>query len=417
MKRGLVLVVLAACSLWAEVRPGLVLKEGRPLFPVGIYELPQADSDLKGMAEAGINLARCYKKSDLDRMAAAGLMGWIPAPLELGADEKVRQAVEAVKDHPALAAWEGPDEIVWRFTAQSGLYRRGIYKTPDEWWLQTPLAVEHAEAEAGQILPKLREGARLVRELDRGQHPLWINEAGRSDLKFIRQYIDSVDVTGCDVYPIEAKGREPGAIGDLTERYRQIGRGKPVWMVLQAFSRSDLPKAADKRPAYPSFVESRMMAYAAIAHGATGIFYYTGYVMYYLPAPAAFRDSIYALTSELAALQPFLIAPPETGVRVRLIESEGRSQPGDRGVSSTLRKAGPERLLALVNEDSRAHMGVEVSGLEELNGRRLELLYGAETASVMGGEFITRLRPLEVKVFATSRKWETPRRAGRDFAQ
>jgi len=94
MSRTLVLVVLAACSLWAEVRPGLVLKEGRPLFPIGIYELPQADSDLTGMAEAGINLVRCYKKSDLDRMAAAGLMGWIPAPLELGADEKVRQAVE-----------------------------------------------------------------------------------------------------------------------------------------------------------------------------------------------------------------------------------------------------------------------------------------------------------------------------------
>jgi hypothetical protein len=409
--------MLAAGALCAAPPPGLVSKAGRPLFPIGIYELPQADSDLKGAGEAGINLVRCYKTSDLDRMAAAGVMGWIPVPLELGADERLRKAVEQVKDHPALAAWEGPDEIVWSFTAQSGLYRRGIYKTPDEWWLQTPQALEHAEAEAARIMPKLREGARLVRDLDRGRHPLWINEAGRSDLKFIRQYIDSVDVTGCDVYPIETKGREPGAIGDLTERYRQIGRGKPVWMVLQAFSRSDLPKAADTRPAYPSFIESRMMAYAAITRGATGIFYYTGYVLYSLPAPLVFRDSIYALTSELAALQPFLTAPPEPGARIRLIETEGRSQPGDRGVSNTLRKAGSDRLLVLVNQDNRAHMGVEVSGLEELNGRRLDLLYGPETATVQNGEFITRLRPLEVKLFATSRKCETPRRTGRDFPQ
>jgi hypothetical protein len=37
--------------------------------------------------------------------------------------------------------------------------------------------------------------------------------------------------------------------------------------------------------------------------------------------------------------------------------------------------------------------------------------------AVVGGEFITRLRRLEGRVFATSRKWETPRRAGREFAQ
>jgi hypothetical protein len=37
--------------------------------------------------------------------------------------------------------------------------------------------------------------------------------------------------------------------------------------------------------------------------------------------------------------------------------------------------------------------------------------------AVEGVEFITRLRPLEVKVFAASRKWETPRRAGRELAQ
>jgi hypothetical protein len=61
-------------------------------------------------------------------------------------------------------------------------------------------------------------------------------------------------------------------------------------------------------------------------------------------------------------------------------------------------------------------MGVEVKGLEALNGRQLQLLYGAESATVREGEFITRLMPLEVKVFATSRKWESAWPTGRGYA-
>jgi hypothetical protein len=58
---------------------------------------------------------------------------------------------------------------------------------------------------------------------------------------------------------------------------------------------------------------------------------------------------------------------------------------------------------------------VEVTGLDELNGRTLDLLYGSEQATVERGELITRIKPLEVKVFATTRRWETEQREGRDF--
>jgi hypothetical protein len=60
---------------------------------------------------------------------------------------------------------------------------------------------------------------------------------------------------------------------------------------------------------------------------------------------------------------------------------------------------------------------VEVTGLKELNGRTLELLYGAEKATVEQGEFVTRIKPLEVKVFATTRKYEAKERKGRVFPQ
>jgi hypothetical protein len=70
-------------------------------------------------------------------------------------------------------------------------------------------------------------------------------------------------------------------------------------------------------------------------------------------------------------------------------------------------------VIVLVNEDDHSYLGVEVTGLKELNGRNLELLYGTEKATVEQGEFITRIKPLEVKVFSTTRKFENQRTQGK----
>lgn len=389
---------------------GLLSKDGRRLFPIGCYELPAEDAELKRMAQAGINLVRCGGVADLDRVHALGMLGWIPLPLHEGPTEDLRRAVEAAKNHPALAVWEGPDEIVWNFTACSGLEEKvGIRSS--EWWEQSARAVGYAETQARRIMPNLRDAIGLIRELDARRHQVWINEAMHSDAKFVRQYLDHIDITGCDDYPVNKAERNISRLGSTTEVWKKIGRGKPVWMVLQAFSWSALGRDGDKSaPAYPSFAESRLMAYDVLAHGAKGILYWgSGYTD---PDPA-FRDSVYALTSELAALQPFLAAPEERGPAVGLIADD--DEPRSKGVSITVRRNGKEWLLALVNEDDHRHMGVEVSGLDAVNGLLLDLLYGAETVTVEHGGFITRMQPHEVKVFATGREWETAPRLGRDF--
>jgi len=394
----------------AAAQPGLLVLNGKTIFPVGSYELPASDAELRAMAEAGVNLVRCNTRRDFDRAAAAGMLGWLPLPLHAGAaDGKLRAQIDGLKDHPALAVWEGPDEIVWNFTAYSGLFRNGTFPTRDEWWRQTPLAVDYSEREAARIMPNIREAIALIRRLDTRQRPVWINEASRSDLKFIRQYLDHIDITGCDLYPIHAARRDPAAIADITERYKRAGKGRPVWMVLQGFAWGEL--AGREEPiTYPTFAETRMMAWSAIAHGARGVLYWG---MDAAPPRPAFRQSLYALTSELAALQPFLVAPDVAGARVEVIDSEDFHAPG-RGVASLIRKAGGDWLVALVNEDDRPHYGVVVAGLAGVN--LLELLYGNETAAVKGGEFVTRLLPYQVKVFASSRKWESPRQEGRAFS-
>jgi len=391
---------------------GFIIKNERLLFPIGCYELPMENSELEKMAKAGINLVRCHNKNDLDRIASVGILGWISLPLQSGSNDSLRKNIESLVTHPALAIWEGPDEIVHNFTAWSGLYRtKGIYKSPDEWRKQTPRAIEYSEEQARQIIPNIRDSIELIRTLDHKKRQIWINEAAQSDLKFVRQYMNHIDITGCDIYPVRERRQDIAIVGDATERWKQVGRNqKPVWMVLQAFSWSELGDYyGHKTVVYPSFAESRFMAYDVIIHGAKGILYWGSH---YLKS-YEFRQSLYALTSELQALQPFLVDPEYQNARISLIELSRDSS--ERGVRISVRRAEGEWIIILVNEDNRTYMGVDVTGLGALNGCDLHLLYGSEKILVEKGELITRIKPLEVKVFSTNRKYETGLREGRDF--
>lgn len=409
--------MVALCSAGAarcgEPFDGFLRADGRTLFPIGSYELPADDDALGEMAAAGFNLVRCGSKADLDRAAAVGMLGWAPVALQRGDQAKLREQIVALKDHPALAVWEGPDEVVHRFTGSTRLYRVDkIHKTPDAWLRQRPEAVAYAREQAAVILPGLRAGAKLIRELDGPSRPIWMNEAANSDARYVREYVDSVDIIGCDSYPIRAGRKAAEAtIGPLVERWKQVGRDrKPVWMVLQAFSWSELGeyhRAATT--CYPSFAQSRLMAYQVIVHGGRGILYWGSH---YLKSDA-FRQSLYALVSELAALQPFLIAPDVEGINAAPIR--GGLASDARGVRAVARRVDDQWLLILVNEDPRTYLGTEVTGLDALDGRQLHWLYGDESLEVRQGEIVVRLQPLEVKVFATDRQWESTRREGRDY--
>ena len=399
---------------------GFLTQDGRRLFPIGFYEHPAEDDALRDMAEAGVNLVRCGNTEALDRVHAHGMMGWVPLSLQSGATPEFQEHIRTLATHPALAIWEGPDEIVWNFTAYSGLWRQdrlAVFPNKGEWWMQTPLAIQYSEERAAEIMPNMREAVEFIRSVDPHNRQVWINEARDSDLKFVRQYIDFVDITGCDDYPVHADERPAIRLADSTDRWKQVGNGRPVWMVLQAFSWNDLDDEHGDIAAFPTFDESRLMAYVCITHGARGILYWGSH---YLKSKGheAFRKSIYALTSELSALQPFLTAPNEGYVTVQSIDDGRTDVPtpiSKRGVSVTARRTGREWLIILVNEDPDPHMGVDVIGLDALNGTEFMELYGDEKTTVSDGAFITRLRGFEVKLFTTHRKWETEQQDGRDF--
>ncbi len=393
---------------------GLIQNNAKTLFPLGFYELPEEDADLQRMAESGINLIRCSAKKDLDRIHAVGIKGVISLPLQNGATDQLKQTILELKDHPALAVWEGPDEIAWNFTAASMLYRtQKIHKEPGAWWKQTPTAVEYSREKAKTIIPNMRDAVELIRKLDNNNRPVWINEALESDLHYVRQYLKFVDITGCDIYPVKKDKRRVYKMGQAVDRWQIVGKGKPVWMVLQAFSWNELGDYyGATETAYPTFDESRFMAYNVITHGANGILYWGSA---YLKSDQ-FRQSVYALTSELASLQPFLTAPEQGNPNINLAEIPDEEK-DIRGVSSSVRRIADDWLIILVNEDDVWHMGVELNGLDQLEGKTLFELYGSQENEILDGALTTRIAPYGVKVFSTSKKWETSKKDGRDFVE
>jgi hypothetical protein len=365
------------------------------------------------MADAGVTMAHCHSRADLDRVQRVGMSGVFPLSLQEGASDKLKALVASVADHPALAVWEGPDEVVWNFTAYSGLFASmKVHSVKDAWWKQTPEAVAYAEKQSAEILPNMREAAAFIRSQDKLNRPVWINEAQKSDVGYVRQYLGFVDITGCDIYPVRDLKQPIANVGGATDRWVQVGKGKPVWMVLQAFSWHELGEGnTHKNPAYPTFAESEFMAFDAIAHDARGVLYWGSAYTKNVP----FRESLFAVTRELAALQPFLVAPDVPEVRLSVVELPFE-QPL-KNVRMIVRKVQAEYLIVLLNEDDQAHMGVVVNGLDELNGRSLHRLYGSETAAVMHGEFIARLLPGELRMYCTDRKYEAVNGQGRDFAR
>jgi len=58
----------------SQVNAGFLIKDGKPLFTIGCYELSKDDAEQERMALAGVNLVRCPSQSNPDRVAAVGIL-------------------------------------------------------------------------------------------------------------------------------------------------------------------------------------------------------------------------------------------------------------------------------------------------------------------------------------------------------
>ncbi len=329
----------------------MLIVQGKPFFPIGIYEAPRTDAAMSRLARAGFNLCQMPEgppatmRHLLDHVQSHGMKAWFGADTLLDfstdADRKRQQLTELVRSvgaHPALLLWESMDEPVW----------------------------------SGRNADACLAGYAFLRALD-PQRPLWTNHAPRNTIAELSRWNRATDIGGVDIYPVpepQAQSDLPNktiaVVGDECDKaIRAVNGKKPVFMVLQGFGWADLSRRAGQETAaiLPTPHESRFMAYQAIVHGANGILYWGTYLT---RKPSRFRSELESLVSELAALQDVLASETRHDTAAAQL-----LQPR-RGVRLAHKRFGGHDYVILVNEgaDSVAAT-VRVPGLKTARLKRL----------------------------------------------
>lgn len=417
---------------------GMLLANGERRFVIGLYQNAETSEFAGEAAGAGFNLIRSNADiAELDRAEAAGLMCWIPVGNWAVESDDLKESLKAVidkyKSHPALAVWEGPDEILWnvwwlRWNRALDRWREvnnalkafeGSEKDRDtlnEWksmWERYRAGGRYAQAEAieekirsllgmnpaeetlsewsvhlPRLFDQVREGSKIVRAND-ADHVIWFNHAPRNTLRDLRQFEPVADIIGCDIYPIpfgpmvghsDLRDKTMSCVGAYTRRMAESAPGKPVWMVLQGFGWDDLSedKPAETRPR-PTFAQTRFMAYDAIVNKARGILYWGTFV---LESEATLWKSIKQVVSELNGLQRFLSAK-DANQAVTITELP-RYGSAEKGVVLLAKQSNGDWSFFVVNEADEP-IAFEIGRLDSLNGRTVEILNETETLTVEQG--------------------------------
>jgi hypothetical protein len=363
-----------------------LLAAGKPWFPLGIYTTPATDDRCRELREAGFDLV-CLQamppaplRRALDMLGARGLRAWVPVGHELQFAEgdvaakrkRIEGLVAAVGTHPALAMWESIDEPAWGGSPAWGL----------------------------------REGYQFLRALD-PRRPIWTNHAPRNRVDTLVHYNQATDIAGCDIYPVpmpQSQSNLPNktlsVVGDETRKsVASVGGGKPVLMVLQAFAWKNLSSPGNPRAVYPSFAESRFMAYDAIAGGANGILYWG---VYSTPRPSRFWSDLKSLVSELRAMAPVLAAVPLAG------QAAARALGDGNAVRVSHRRLGAAQVLVVVNRTAAARLAeVSVPGVAGVTWRPL---FGDPSAKVDAGRLRVELPAWGVAVLTSSADFRPERK-------
>ncbi|NLP09017.1 hypothetical protein GX408_01335, partial [bacterium] len=305
------------------------------------------------------------------------------------------ERINRLKDHPALLFWEMEDEPAWRWNS----------------------------AEARIPAEDLQKSYAVLKEND-PHHLVYTNHAPTNLISTLQRYNEATDIVACDIYPIIPPGIRityalfpdgmqgdllntyPSQIGEYTDKMRTVaGSGRPVFMVLQGFSWEMLRQPVDRDSLmirYPTYHESRFMAYQAIVHGANGIIYWG---TAYTPQPSPFWSDLQAVTQELAAMQPVLASRtmqlPLTKDYVELGHSV------DRGVEIMAKSVDGITYLLTVNADKNP-LHLRLGGLKDY-GRAFVLREDKELP-IEQGVLQILYEPFDTKIFKleklTEERWK-----------
>ncbi|MBN2092130.1 hypothetical protein JW964_21100 [candidate division KSB1 bacterium] len=372
---------------------GMLLLDGERKFIIGSYHLPKGESPYQELREAGFNFLRVSANEQaLDEAHKNNLRTWIsigyadPAKFQ-ESSQKLIEKIRQFKNHPALLCWEMVDE-------------------PAYTWKSNKL----------RVAPEtLIESYKLIEQEDK-DHLIYTNHAPVNLVSTLQKYNPATDIVACDIYPVIPHGIRPSyalfddglqgdllntyisQIGEFTDRMRKIaGQGKPVFMVLQGFAWELLRDKKDQDPTmvkFPTYEESRFMAYNAIIHGATGIIYWG---TTYTPQPSMFWNDLKKVTRELGDLQDVLAAKSvKLNIQLDYVEM-GHSV--DAGIEMLAKEHDGKIFLLTANADKNPAK-VTFSGLD--NFVQATVCFENRNLNIKNGTITERYEPFDIHIFKLS---------------
>lgn len=355
---------------------GVVLFDGKPFFPIGLYGIKKCaangmsfDKALGDVKAAGFNTVQSYFATSADALSEFldladkhGLKVLVPSQPRIDGPTASSGNVSANRDHPAVLGWYLADDTSGHHSPDSLAYRRRYvrYCDTDHITVQTDTPV--------------------ISEMNRYAPYVGITEAFLPQIYYFGKFVpdgDGIAYVARDMRAVRAAICEAG------------NPVRSVWPILQHFRGWGWKR-------FPTAAELRASVYAAIALGARGVMIYTycganekneGIVS----SPERWAEAA-AVVGELAALSGDLTSRDAARQPVPVVLSGATTDALCQHSVCALLKSGPEPLLIAVNaanEPVRVRFGL-ACGAEEIFERR---------AIAAGDGLVDDFAPLGVHVY------------------
>lgn len=374
---------------YSSAEDGMLLIDGKREFIIGSYHHPKTENPFKELSDNGYNYVRISpNEAELDSASKFNLMTWISTGSIKGSAKsdstRISKIVNRYKEHPSLLFWEMEDE-------------------PAFTWNSAKPRIEPEPLEDTYQLIKKLDPERLV----------FTNHGPVNLISTLQKYNNSTDLVAVDVYPVIPEGIKPsyalypdGLQGDLLNPYisqvgeyfdkmkKVVNNSKPVFTVLQGFAWEMLKPKGERdllMIQYPTYEESRFMAYNAIVHGANGILYWG---TNYSPQPSKFINDLNKVTKELASIKD-IIASKNVKHTIELTYHElGYSV--DAGIEMILKENHNKYYLITTNSD-RKPIKVTFGGLS--NYTKINVKSENRKIDIIDGKFIDSYKPFGVHIY------------------
>lgn len=354
---------------------GVMLVNGKRFFHLGHWSTTQRGdlgAEMAFLREAGFNTLLLDGPEivlDLAQKHGMKLIRSLPEKFDDSGPEakeahrkRLSEQILRESAHPALLAWFAPDEPFFR----------------------------------GVPLEPMLEVYEFVRQAD-PYHPVWMNEAPLGEGINLRSYAGSCDIYGVDIYPVPEGNSHSAlpdkgltAVGKYADFCREVVENrKPVWMILQSFAWAQVgkPHVPADQAIFPTYHQSRFMAYNALLHGAAGLQYH--YLGYSKNIPDEFWRDLRRVTLELSYLGPVFTADTVKDSPVSC----------DREHVRFLHKRYRDKNYYLIANESPDPAEASFSGMEE---NSLHVLLEKDPVAIRDGKLALVLPGYGVKVLSAA---------------